>query len=199
MHQTKAPAGKTRPRKRGRAAKEKAMGTFGGYRKRTITARDFIGSLCSLAGDAPTIYQIWGRHELDPGFREELMLAVAKLNDCRYCSWGHHEWAHVAGIPEEELAHIEQMDPEGFERRKWIAISYVRAYVSGKFGNVPKELRREMRNNYTAHEIKEIELVARIMDIGNRGANTWDAMLSRLKGNPAADSHILDEAVLSGA
>ena len=56
-----------------------------------------------------------------------------------------------------------------------------------------------MRENYTAHEIKEIELVARIMDIGNRGANTWDAMLSRLKGNPAADSHILDEAVLSGA
>ena len=113
-------------------------------------------------------------------------------------SWDH-EWAHMAGIPEEELAHIEQMDPEGFERHKWIAISYVRAYVSGKFGNVPKELRREMRNNYTAHEIKEIELVARIMDIGNRGANTWDAMLSRLKGNPAADSHILDEAVLSGA
>ena len=54
-----------------------------------------------------------------------------------------------------------------------------------------------MRDNYTAHQIKEIELVARIMDIGNRGANTWDAMLSRLKGNPAADSHILDEAVLS--
>jgi hypothetical protein len=56
-----------------------------------------------------------------------------------------------------------------------------------------------MRENYTAHEIKEIELVVRIMDLGNRGANTWDAMLSRLRGNPATDSHILDEAVLSGA
>lgn len=199
MPQSKARASKTRTRKLGRAAKKKTMGTFGGYRKRTITAREFIRSMCSLFGDAPKIYEIWGKRGLDPGFREELMLAVAKFNDCRYCSWGHHEWAHVAGIPEEELAHIEQLDPEGFDRRKWVAISYVRAYVSGKFGSVPHELRQEMRDNYTAHEIKEIELVARIMDIGNRGANTWDAMLSRLKGNPAADSHILDEAVLSCA
>ena len=173
------------------------MGTFGGYRKRTITAREFIGGMSSLVGDAPTIYGIWGKHKLDPGFREELMLAVAKMNDCRYCSWGHQEWAHMAGVPDEELAQIEQADPEGFDRRKWVAISYVRAYVSGKFGSVPGELRQEMRDNYTAQEIKEIELVARTMDIGNRGANTWDAMLSRLKGNPAADSHILDEAVLS--
>ena len=175
------------------------MGTFGGYRKKTITAREFIGSMYSLVGDAPTIYGIWGRQELDPGFREELMLAVAKVNDCRYCSWGHQEWAHMAGVPDEELARMEQVDPAGFERSKWVAISYVRAYVSGKFGSVPREMRQEMRDNYTAQQIKEIELVARIMDIGNRGANTWDAMLSRLKGNPAADSHILDEAVLSGA
>ena len=173
------------------------MSTFGGFRKRTISARDFIGSLWSLVGDAPTIYKIWGKHELDPGFREELMLAVAKLNDCRYCSWGHQEWANMAGVPNEELARIEQVDSEGFDRRKWVAFSYVRAYVSGKPDSVPGELRQEMRDNYTAYEIKEIELVARIMDIGNRGANTWDAMLSRLKGKPAADSHILDEAVLS--
>ena len=199
MPQSKARARKTRTRKRGRAAKIKTMGTFGGYRKRTITAREFIRSMCSLVCDAPKIYEIWGKRGLDPGFREELMLAVAKFNDCRYCSWGHHEWAHVAGIPEEELAHIEQLDPEGFDRRKWVAISYVRAYVSGRFGSVPRELCQEMRDNYTAHEIKEIELVAWVMDIGNRGANTWDALLSRLKGNPAADSHILDEAVLSGA
>lgn len=199
MPQRKATASKARPRRGRKATKKKATGGFGGYRKRTITARDFIGSLFSLAGEAPTIYEIWGKHELDPGFREELMLAVAKLNECRYCSWGHHEWAHAAGVPEEELAQIEDMDIDSFDRRKWVALSYVRAFVSGKFGSVPGDLRREMRDNYTAHEIKEIELVVRIMDLGNRSANTWDAMLSRLKGNPAGDSHIIDEAVLSGA
>ena len=199
MPQSKATASKTKSRKSRKAAKSKPRSTFGGYRKRTITARELIGRLFSLAGEVPTIYQIWGKHELDPGFREELMLAVAKLNDCRYCSWGHHEWAHSAGVPEEELAHIENMDIEDFDRQKWVALSYVRAFVSGKFGSVPRELRKEMRENYSAHEITEIELVVRIMDLGNRSANTWDALLSRLRGNPAAGSHILDEAVLSGA
>ncbi len=199
MPESKAKDKKTGSRRRVRKARREPRSTFGGYRKRTITAREFIGSLFSLAGEAPTIYEIWGRHELDPGFREELMLAVAKLNDCRYCTWGHHEWAHSAGVSEEELAHVENMDPEFFDRRKWVALSYVRAFVSGKFGSVPRELRKEMRDNYTAHEIKEIELVVRIMDLGNRGANTWDAMLSRLRGHPANDSHIVDEAVLSSA
>ena len=200
MPQSKADTSPAKPRKSGRQAKKKEpRSTFGGYRKRTITAGEFISSPFSLAGEAPVIWEIWGRHELDPGFREEIMLTVAKLNDCRYCSWGHHQWAHIAGIPEEELAQIEDMELENFDRRKWVALSYARAFVSGKFGSVPGELRKEMRANYSTHEIKEIELVVRIMDLSNRGANTWDAMLSRLKGNPAPDSHILDEAVLSSA
>jgi len=182
---------------RDKAADKKPKGIFGGYRKRTITAREFVTNMFSLAGEAPTIYQIWGKHDLDPGFREEIMLAVAKLNDCRYCSWGHHEWAHLVGVPDEELAQIEQMDCKGLDHSKQVALSYVRAFVSAEFGSVPRELRKEMCENYTANEIKEIELVVRIMDFGNRGANTWDAMLSRLRGTPAEDSNILDEAALS--
>jgi len=178
--------------------KTKATGAFGGYRKRTMTAREFAGSLRSLAPQASMIYEIWGKQELDPGFREELMLAVAKLNDCRYCTWGHHEWAYLSGVSEQELAQIENMDSEGFDRGKWVAISYVRALVSANFGEVSPELREEMSEHYGLKEIKEIELVAQVMDIANRGANTWEAMLSRIKGNPANDSHLVDELVMSG-
>ena len=178
--------------------KPRARSAFGGFRKRTMTAREFIGSLRLLAPQAPMLYQIWGKQALDPGFREELMLAVAKLNDCRYCTWGHHEWAYLSGVDEEELAHIENMDPEGFDRGKWVAINYVRALVSADYGSVEPNLTRELQDHYSLHEIEEMELVARVMDIANRGANTWDAMLSRIKGNPANDSHLLDELVMSG-
>ena len=50
-------------------APKKAASSFGGYRKRTITAREFMSIMFSMASEAPTIYQIWGKHELDPGFR----------------------------------------------------------------------------------------------------------------------------------
>ena len=173
-------------------------GLFGGHRKRTIGTFSFFGSLLSFATQLPTIFKIWQKHEIEAGFREELMLAVSRLNDCKYCAWGHHEWAHAVGISEDELDHIEHGDPEGIERAKWVAISYVVALVSSDFTDVPSELKQEMQASYSDHEIKEIELVARIMDIANRGANTFDAMLSRLHGKPAHDSHIIDEFVLSG-
>jgi AhpD family alkylhydroperoxidase len=173
-------------------------GLFSGHRKRTIGTFGFLGEVLSLACDLPTIYKIWQKHEIEAGFREELMLAVSKLNDCKYCAWGHHEWAHVAGISEDELDRIEHGDPEGINRVKWVAITYVIALVSSEYKQVPPELQQEMQANFSKNEIREIALVAKIMDVGNRAANTWDALLSRLNGKPAHDSHLLDEFVLSG-
>ena len=163
-----------------------------------MTAGQFVRSAGSLAAEAGTLYRIWARHDVDPGFREELMLAVSRLNDCRFCTWGHHEWAQLNGVSDEELAGLEQLDASGFDRRKWIAIRYVRALVERDFMGVQPELRRAMQHKYSPREIREIELIAKVMDIGNRGANTFDAMLSRLRGTPAADSRIVDEVVLSG-
>ena len=62
-----------------------------------------VGGMASLVPETGTLYQVWLKHDIDPGFREELMLAVSKLNDCRYCTWGHHEWAHMLGVPDEEI------------------------------------------------------------------------------------------------
>ena len=172
---------------------------FGGFRKRTITTRQLLGDVISLTPSVGTIYRVWLKHEIDPGFREELMLTVSELNHCRYCTWAHHEWAQMVGVSDEELAQVEQLDPKGFDRRKWLAISYVRAMVSANFGRIDDVLVGEMKTNYSAQEIKEIDIVARIMDIANRSANTWDALLSRLRGGPIAESHVVDELVMSGA
>lgn len=181
-----------------KASQPPSGGLFGGHRKRTIGTLGFFGGILSFAGQLPTIFRIWQKHEIEAGFREELMLAVSKLNDCKYCAWGHHEWAHAAGISDDELDHIEHGDPEGVDRAKWLAISYVVALVSSDFKHVPHELIQEMQASYSKNEINEIELVARMMDVANRAANTFDAMLSRLHGKPAHDSHVLDEFVLSG-
>ena len=183
----------------GTTASVKPASSFGGFRKRTVTAWGFTRAIASIAAHAPTLYRVWIRRELDPGFREELMLAVSKLNDCRYCSWAHHEWASIDGVPEEELAHIEQKDPAHFDRGKWLAISFVRELVEGRFRAVSGELMRKMQAEYTAREIKDIILVAKVMDASNLGANTFDALRSRLRGVPAQGSRIFDEVILTAA
>jgi len=180
------------------ARKKKTQSPFGGFKKRTISAPQLGRRLALLVPELGTMYRVWLRQEVDPGFREELMLAVSRLNGCRYCSWGHHEWAQISGVSNEELAQLEQLDPSGFDRRKWVAISYVRALVKENFRRVQPELRRAMQHKYSPDEIRQIELIANVMDVGNRSSNTFDAMLSRFKGAPAADSRIIDEVILSG-
>jgi AhpD family alkylhydroperoxidase len=181
------------------AAKDTPAASFAAFRKRTITAREFASALGSIASNTPTMYKVWVKHDLDPGFREELMLAVAKLNGCKYCSWAHHEWASIDGVPEEELAQIEEMDPVSFDRKKWLAISYVRELVSARFAPVSPDLERKMHQHYSEEEIAEIVLVAKVMDAANLGANTFDAMRWRLRGTPVKGSRLFDEIMLSAA
>jgi len=180
------------------ARKQKPRSPFGGFKKRTLSATQLGRRLASLVPELGTMYQVWLRHEVDPGFREQLMLAVSRLNGCRYCSWGHHEWAQISGVSNEELAQLEQLDPSGFDRRKWVAISYARALVKEDFRRVQPELRRAMQHKYSLREIRQIELIANVMDVSNRTSNTFDAMLSRFKGAPASHSRIFDELILSG-
>lgn len=171
---------------------------FSKFKKKTITAGAFAKSMLAVAADAPMAYRVWVKKEIDPGFREELMLAVAKLNDCKYCSWAHHEWASIDGVPAEELAMIEQMNPEDFDRKKWLAISFVRELTEARFEKVSGELMKKMRAHYSDREIREMILIARVMDAGNLGANTFEALRSRLRGEPASGSRIHDELVLGG-
>ena len=169
-----------------------------GSRKPTITGAEALSRLKELLAEFPALFSIWGTPELDPAFREELMAAVARQNDAPYCSWAHRTWAEVAGSSQAELAKIEQLDPRGLDPRKWAAVAYVRALASTDFAGVPRELRRELEAHFTAREIRDIELVAKVMDLINRMSNGYDAMLARLQGKRSEQSHVVDELIFSG-
>jgi AhpD family alkylhydroperoxidase len=169
------------------------------FRGRTITPLGFVGELAAIAAQRSTFSKVWVKRELDPRFRETLMLAIARLNESRYCSWAHHEWASIEGVSERQLAHIEQMDPAHFDRRTWVALTFVCELVSARFEPVSKKTMQQMRAHYTAAEIDEITLVAKVMDAANRSSNTFDALLARLDGRASTSSGIVDEAIMAAA
>ena len=169
------------------------------FRKRTITPLQLAAEVAAIAAEASTFSRVWVRRELDPRFRETLMLAVARLNDSKYCSWAHHEWAAIEGVSAKELGHIEQMDAAHFDRKTQVALDFVCQRVTARFGPVPKRLMQQMRSHCTADEIDQITLVARVMDAANRSSNTFDALVSRLDGKPSQSSGIVDEAIMSAA
>jgi hypothetical protein len=57
------------------------------------------------------------------------------------------------------------------------------------------ELKKKLLDYYGEGTAGHIVLLIRMIFFGNLYGNTWDAVLSRLKGNPAKNSNIIFELV----
>jgi AhpD family alkylhydroperoxidase len=164
----------------------------------TTTAAKAVREAAALAARTPDLIAIWGRGRLDPRLREEVMLAVAQANACDLCTLAHRRWALGEGVTDEELAAIEGQDPKQFDRRTWAAIAWAQARTRADLSPVPDELEIELVRHYDEGERADLELVTQAMGVANRSANTFDALLERLRGRPVAGSRIGDELALGG-
>lgn len=124
------------------------------------------------------------------------MLAVSKANACRWCTLAHRRWALAEGVSDEELAAIEGQEPDRFDRRTWAAIAWAQARTRTDLGPVPEELEAELARHYDAGERSDLELVTRVMGAANLSANTFDALLGRLRRRPVAGSRVGDELAI---
>jgi AhpD family alkylhydroperoxidase len=169
---------------------------FGGFRKNTYRLEELFQHLAALVPRTPDVLSVWIRKRMDPLFREEIMVAVARTNDCRFCNFVHGQWALAEGLTEESLERIGQPGREAQDPKRGLAQDYAQALAAGDFGTVPSELEREMRKHFSKDQRRDIEAVARVMTVANRSANTLDALLSRRKGVPSGHSRLLDEMVI---
>ena len=145
----------------------------------------------------PDVAAIWGMRRLYPKLREEVMLAVAQANACRLCTLAHRRWALAEGVTDAELAALENQDPERFDRRTWAAIAWADARARASLGPLPAEFEDELERYYDAAERDDLDLVTTVMTVANRSANTFDALLARLRGRPVPGSRLLDELLIA--
>ena len=125
------------------------------------------------------------------------MLAVAQANACRLCTLAHRRWALAEGVTDAELAALENQDPDRFDRRTWAAIAWADARARASLGPVPAEFEDELARYYSAAERDDLDLVTTVMTVANRSANTFDALLARLRGRPVPGSRLLDELLIA--
>ena len=164
----------------------------------THTVASFLSETGWLLRRGTEVYAIWLRRRIDPVFREELMLTVARANSCRICSYVHREWALSSGLPEDELAALEGLDAESFDARRWAAIAYVQALTQTEFESVPEPIEANFCARYSEHEQRDIVTVARAMAWANRLGNTLDSLVGRRRGEPFPGSRARDEIIVGG-
>jgi AhpD family alkylhydroperoxidase len=116
---------------------------------------------------------------IDLAFRERLMLAVTQVNGCRYCSYGHARLALTAGISQEEIEALGQGMFAGSPSEEVPALLYAQHWAEAD-GEPDQAARQRLVEQYGEEAATGIELVLRMIRMGNLLGNTWDYVLYRI-------------------
>jgi len=129
---------------------------------------------------------------ISKAFAEKIMLTVTRVNGCRYCSYGHARAALAVGVSEAELQKLLQGEIGAFPEQEAVALAFAQHYAETCCQPDPAAWQR-LVEYYGPEAARDIQAYLRMITFGNLLGNTFDALLSRLAGQPAPGSRFRDE------
>jgi len=154
------------------------------FRKRTFSLPLYARSLAALMTASPMLVRALNRPRISPALREQIMLAVTSVNDCRYCNWGHTALALRNGV---DLAALRQTLDSGSlsadRTPEEVAILYAQ-HVASEQGDADPGAERALAAAWTPDEQAEIKAYITAITFGNLVGNSADAWLARLRRVP---------------
>lgn len=140
----------------------------------------FISDLKYLFSSRAQIKTAMSSPKLDPAFRERLMLAVTEVNLCRYCRTFHVGQARQAGITIEEIAaYLKGAIPDEVPEEQKLAVCYARHWAETDSQPDPDYI-GQVREIYGSDGFQAINVVLRMIRMGNLLGNTWDYLLFKI-------------------
>jgi len=163
------------------------------FQKRIFTTATFFKDAGYLFIRIPQIVAALLNNEIGKAFQEKIMTVVTAINGCTYCTWFHAKKAVGSGISEDELKNLLNLqfhaDATNFEMT---ALLYAQHYAETNRNPTP-EMTEKLYSYYGEKTAAHIILFIRMIYFGNLMGNTWDAIISRVKGNPAKNSSVFFE------
>ena len=165
-----------------------------GFSKRVYTLIRFFADLLYIV--SKSYLMLLPKYKISHALMEKIMLAVTSVNDCRYCTWFHVRQAKKVRISQQEIQSIlthqigQEMNPDEYP-----AILF--AYHFAESNRKPEaDMLHELQNHY-GPKSKGVIYAIRMIYFGNLCGNTFDAFLSRFKGQKAAGSSFVSEAIIA--
>ncbi len=144
---------------------------------------------------SPVLARALIRPRISPALREQVMLAVTSVNDCRYCNWGHTALALRHGV---DLAALRQTLGSGSlgadSTPDQVAVLYAQ-HVASEQGDADPGAERALAAAWTPAERAEIKAHIAAITFGNLVGNSADAWLARLRGVAVEGGHPAREAI----
>lgn len=139
---------------------------------------DFFQDVAYILTHAPRTRALM-RGILTPAFRERLMLAVTAVNACRYCAYFHTRLALTSGVEPAEIEQILHGVFENVPANERVALAYAQYWAETNARPDPAA-RATLVATYGEDTTRAIELVLRMIRVGNLLGNTFDYVLYRL-------------------
>lgn len=151
-----------------------------GFKRRTYDSLgDALADIRTMLSHRKEIHPLMHGEKIDPPFRERLMLVVTEVNGCRYCSYAHTQKALAEGISEEEVRALAQGVLADSPAEELPALLYAQHWAEAD--EKPDPAAREcVLDLYGEEKVQEIELILRMIRVGNLMGNTWDYILYRI-------------------
>jgi AhpD family alkylhydroperoxidase len=161
-----------------------------GFRRRTYgSPGEAIADARSILSHSREIRALMRGEGIDVAFRERLMLVVTEVYGCRYCSYAHARKALAEGIAKEEVQALTQGVLADSPAEETPALLYAQHWAEAD-GMPDPEARERMSDLYGEEKVEQMELILRMIRMGNLMGNTWDYILYRISfGRWGAPEH----------
>ncbi len=149
------------------------------FNKRTYGIGEFFGDISFLTKNVRNVRRVMRERWIPSAFRERLMLAVISVYGCRYCCWAHTREALRSGVDQEEIARLLAGSIDNCPEEEAIALLYAQHWADSDARPHPEAVGR-LEEAYGAERAEAINLILRMIRVGNLWGNTWDRFLYRL-------------------
>ena len=149
-------------------------------RRLYVSFGDFWRDIHYILGNRSTLKTAMRGELVSEQFRERLMLMVTKVNGCRYCSYFHAREALKAGISAHELEFLLAGNiPSDAPQAEIPALLYAQHWAEADSHPDPAT-RQKIINLYGTEKTAAIEIILRMIRVGNLSGNLWDYILYRV-------------------
>ncbi len=170
-----------------------------GFNKRIFDLSTFKTTIDDIVGHMDDLKAAARSGRIGKDFSERIMLAVTRVNGCRYCEYGHTRAALKAGVSPEEIRALMSAEFDDLPQDEVVALMYAQ-HVAESRGNPDPDATQRLEDTYGVDAARDIQAYIRMIMFGNLYGNTFDAFLSRLAFKPVPGSRLWNElGVLFGA
>ena len=150
------------------------------FPKRTYhSLKEIIGDMKFMLSNREEVHTLMNTKLVSQTFRERLMMAVTSVNGCRYCSYYHSKEALKAGMSPEEIATLTNCEFGNCPDEEQPALLYAQHWAESN--TLPDvEAYQRVLEFYGEEKLSAIEMVLRIIRMGNLMGNTLDYLLFKL-------------------